>query len=154
MSTDALFQVGFSADFLDENRRLIFPDVGLGLLENQPGLEYNFIANYYPEYAPEQDCELRRSDLASNRASPRTRYRGSTGYARSAAVALVMTTSISMPARNVTLRTRHYITPQGVIRPIAESIVLFVLALSHNLVRKDRLVREGKWVESTRMLGN
>src|SRR6202040_2526841 len=46
-----------------------------------------------------------------------------------------------------------YITPQGVVRPIAESIVLFVLALSHNLVRKDRMVREGRWVESTRALG-
>jgi phosphoglycerate dehydrogenase-like enzyme len=46
-----------------------------------------------------------------------------------------------------------YITPGGVIRPMAESIVLFVLALSHHLVFKDRKVREGRWVESTRRLG-
>jgi phosphoglycerate dehydrogenase-like enzyme len=36
---------------------------------------------------------------------------------------------------------------------MAESAVLFVLALSHNLVRKDRLVRQGRWEESTRPLG-
>jgi len=36
---------------------------------------------------------------------------------------------------------------------VAESIVLLVLALSHNLVRKDRLVRQGRWAESTQKLG-
>ena len=36
---------------------------------------------------------------------------------------------------------------------MAESIVLMVLALSHRLVRKDRLVREGRWAESTLPLG-
>ncbi|MCL4402785.1 MAG: dehydrogenase, partial [Acidobacteria bacterium] len=29
----------------------------------------------------------------------------------------------------------------------------FVLALSHNMVLKDRMVRQGRWVESTRQLG-
>jgi phosphoglycerate dehydrogenase-like enzyme len=46
-----------------------------------------------------------------------------------------------------------FITPAAVVRPVAESIVLFVLALSHNLVVKDRLVRRGRWTESTRQLG-
>jgi phosphoglycerate dehydrogenase-like enzyme len=46
-----------------------------------------------------------------------------------------------------------YITPAGVVRPIASSIVVMVLALSHNLVLKDRMMREGRWVESTRRLG-
>ena len=46
-----------------------------------------------------------------------------------------------------------FITPGGVVRPVAESIVLLVLALSHNLLRKDRLVRRGLWAESTRRLG-
>jgi D-3-phosphoglycerate dehydrogenase len=46
-----------------------------------------------------------------------------------------------------------YIAPDGVRRPVASSILLLVLALSHNLVRKDRLMRQGKWVESLRPLG-
>jgi phosphoglycerate dehydrogenase-like enzyme len=46
-----------------------------------------------------------------------------------------------------------FITPAGVVRPVAESIVLFILALSHNLLVKDRLVRQGLWAESTRRLG-
>ena len=39
------------------------------------------------------------------------------------------------------------------MRPVAESIVLFILALSHNLVFKDRFVREGRWAESRHKLG-
>jgi phosphoglycerate dehydrogenase-like enzyme len=54
------FRVGFSADFLDENRRLVFPDIGLELLDRQPGLEYGFIAAYLPEYTSGQlaDCDV------------------------------------------------------------------------------------------------
>jgi phosphoglycerate dehydrogenase-like enzyme len=151
VSTDALFQVGFSADFLDENRRLIFPDVGLGLLENQPGLEYNFIANYYPEYAPEQ---IANYDVLIS-LKPRVTANSLSGIDRLCAIGRCGVGYDNVDLHACTERdVAVYITPQGVIRPIAESIVLFVLALSHNLVRKDRLVREGKWVESTRMLGN
>jgi phosphoglycerate dehydrogenase-like enzyme len=46
-----------------------------------------------------------------------------------------------------------YITPGGVVRPVAEAIVLSILALSHRLVSKDRQVRQGLWAESTRLLG-
>ena len=46
-----------------------------------------------------------------------------------------------------------FITPSAVVRPVAESIVLFVLALSHNLVMKDRMLRRGQWTQSTRQLG-
>ncbi len=46
-----------------------------------------------------------------------------------------------------------FITPGGVVRPVAESILLFVLALSHRLTIKDTLVRQGKWAESTSRLG-
>ena len=46
-----------------------------------------------------------------------------------------------------------YITPAGVTRPMAESVVLLVLALSHNLVCKDRLVRRGQWLDASHRLG-
>jgi phosphoglycerate dehydrogenase-like enzyme len=36
---------------------------------------------------------------------------------------------------------------------MAESNVLLVLALSHNLVIKDRMMRDGRWFESARKLG-
>ncbi|MCQ8187646.1 NAD(P)-dependent oxidoreductase [Streptomyces rugosispiralis] len=38
-------------------------------------------------------------------------------------------------------------TPEAVRRPVADSVIALLYALSHNLVVKDRLVREGRWAE-------
>ena len=46
-----------------------------------------------------------------------------------------------------------FITPRAVAGPMAESIVLFVLALSHRLVAKDRMTRRGEWAASQMPLG-
>jgi len=48
------FRVGLSADFLDESGSLVFPDIGLSLLNGIPGLSYEFLKEYRPEYLPEQ----------------------------------------------------------------------------------------------------
>ena len=148
---DARFQVGLSADFLDENRRLIFPDIGLDLLERRPGVEYRFISNYHPEYLPEQ---IANYDVVIS-LKPRVTANSLVGIDRLCAIGRCGVGYDNVDLHACTERDiAVYITPQGVIRPMAESIVLFVLALSHNLVPRDRMVREGKWIESTRMLGN
>ena len=46
-----------------------------------------------------------------------------------------------------------YITPKAVAGPMAESIVLFILALSHRLGAKDRMTRRGEWAASQMPLG-
>src|SRR4051812_18695106 len=51
---DRPFQIGFSADFLDEDGSLIFPDIGLSLLDGVPGISYGFLKEYRSEYAPDQ----------------------------------------------------------------------------------------------------
>jgi phosphoglycerate dehydrogenase-like enzyme len=48
------FRVGLSADFLGKNGSLLFPDIGLSLLSGIPGLSYEFLKEYRPEYLPEQ----------------------------------------------------------------------------------------------------
>jgi D-3-phosphoglycerate dehydrogenase len=44
-------------------------------------------------------------------------------------------------------------TPEGVRRPVATTILTYILALSHKLMTKDRLTREGRWTERTRHMG-
>jgi phosphoglycerate dehydrogenase-like enzyme len=150
MSDDSRFRVGLSADFLNEQRQLIFPDIGLALLERQPGLEYEFLPEYRPEYAPEQ---LSRYDVLIS-LKPRVT---AASLAQADRLCAIGRCGVGYDNVDLAACTEHdiavYITPQGVIKPIAESIVLFVLALSHHLVRKDRMIREGRWVESTRWLG-
>ena len=45
------------------------------------------------------------------------------------------------------------IAPDGVRRPVATSILTFVLSLSHHLLIKDRLTRSGRWEEKQDFMG-
>lgn len=144
------FRVGFSADFLGSDGMPVFPDIGLELLDGVPNLHYEFLGDYCPEYRPDQ---LQGFDAVIS-LKPRVTAQSLVGVERLCAIGRcgVGYDNVDLEActaQNVAV----YITPAAVVRPMAESIVLLVLALSHNLLRKDRLLRGGHWVESTRPLG-
>lgn len=144
------FHVGFSADFLDESGQTAFPDIGLSLLEGQRGVSYRFLEEYRPAYTPDQLSEL---DVLIS-LKPEITHNSLEGIERLAAVGRCGVGYDNVDLTACTARDiAVYITPAGVVRPMAESIVLLVLALSHRLLWKDRMVRRGAWVESTRPLG-
>ncbi len=144
------FRIGFSADFCDQHGQPVFPDIGLSLLEGVPRLAHEFVAEYREEYSPQQLSDY--DVLISLR--PRVTAQSLAGISRLCAIG-----RCGVGYDNVDLEacTEHgiavFITPGGVVRPVGESIVLLVLALSHHLLRKDRQVRRGLWAESTRALG-
>lgn len=150
MAPKGTFKVGFSADFLDEQRRLIFPDIGLSLLDAEPRISYDFLAEYHPEYRSAQLADI---DVLITM-KPRITASSLTGVERLTAIGRC---GVGYDNVDLTACTEHdvavYITPAGVVRPMASSVVLLILALSHNLVVKDRMMRHGRWVESTRKLG-
>jgi phosphoglycerate dehydrogenase-like enzyme len=144
------FRVGFSADFLRDDRNLAFPDIGLPLLDGIEGLKYDFIPEYRPEYIPGQ---LQDYDVVIS-LRPRVTAQSLQGVTRLCAIGRC---GVGYDNIDLDACTEHgiavYITPQGVVRPVAESIVLLILASSHRLLQKDRLVRQGRWAESTLPLG-
>lgn len=147
---DTNFRVGFSADFMGENGATVFPDIGLSLLQEVPQLSYEFLQDYRPEYTPDQLAEF---DVLIS-LKPRVTV---DSLLRTGRLCAIGRCGVGYDNVDLAACTEKdiavFITPQAVIRPVAESIVLFVLALSHNLVLKDRLVRKGQWAESTRQLG-
>ena len=144
------FRVGFSADFLREDGALAFPDIGLSLLDGVADLEYEFMREYQPVYAPGQ---LAGYDVVIS-LKPRVRAESLEGASRLCAIGRCGVGYDNVDLEACTERgIAVYITPQGVVRPVAESILLLVLALSHRLHEKDRLVRQGRWAESTHPLG-
>jgi len=144
------FRVGFSADFRRDDGNLAFPDIGLSLLEGVAGLDYEFMREYQAEYAPSQLIDF---DVVIS-LKPRVTSESLRGVSRLCAIGRC---GVGYDNVDLTACTERgvavYITPQGVVRPVAESIVLFVLAMSHRLLQKDRLVRQGRWAESTLPLG-
>jgi D-3-phosphoglycerate dehydrogenase len=150
MSAPPHFRIGFSADFLKEDGTTAFPDIGLSLLDGHPGLAYDFMKDYKPQYEPRQ---LAPYDVVIS-LKPRVTEASVDGITRLCAIGRCGVGYDNVDLRACTERDiAVYITPQGVVRPMAESIVLLVLALSHRLVNKDRMIRKGMWVESTRQLG-
>ena len=144
------FRVLFSADFRDGNGVLVFPDIGLSLLEGVRGLSYDFQSEYRGEYASDQlgECDVIVS------LKPKVTAQSLEGVDRLCAIGRCGVGYDNVDLDACTKRDiAVFITPTAVIRPVAESIVLFVLALSHNLVRKDRLTRQGLWAESSRQMG-
>jgi phosphoglycerate dehydrogenase-like enzyme len=150
MPSEKYFRVALSADFLTEERQLIFPDIGLSLLESDPAIDYKFVADYRAEYVPEQLADI---DVLIS-LKPKVTAASLEGISQLCAVGRC---GVGYDNVDLAACTEHdvavYITPAGVVRPIASSIVVMVLALSHNLVLKDRMMRAGQWVESTRRLG-
>ena len=144
------FRVGLSADFRDEQGKLLFPDIGLSLFDGVPHLTHEFVAEYRAEYTPDQ---LRPYDVLIS-LKPRITAASLEGVERLCAIGRCGVGYDNVDLAACTARDiAVFITPGGVVRPVAESIVLLILALSHNLVQKDRLVRQGRWAESTRFLG-
>ncbi len=144
------FRVGFSADLCDQQGQPVFPDIGLSLLEGVPRIAIGSVAEYRAEYSPDQ---LTDYDVLIS-LKPKVTRQSLLGVSRLCAIG-----RCGVGYDNVDLEActekgiAVFITPGGVVRPVAESIVLGVLALSHNLLRKDRQVRQGLWAESTRLLG-
>jgi phosphoglycerate dehydrogenase-like enzyme len=144
------FRVGFSADFCDDQGRPAFPDIGLSMLDGHPRLSHEFLREYRPEYAPGQ---LDGYDVLIS-LKPKVTAQSLEGISQLCAIGRC---GVGYDNVDLDACTAHgiavYITPGGVVRPVAESILLFVLALSHRLTIKDRQVRQGEWAESTRRLG-
>lgn len=144
------FRVGFSGDFLDSGGELVFPDIGLSLLDGVSRLTYEFIRDYRPEYSADQ---LEEFDVLVS-LKPRITRESLRGLERLCAIGRC---GVGYDNVDLAACTEHdiavFITPAGVVKPVAEAIVLLMLALSHNLVMKDRMVRQGRWAESTRQLG-
>lgn len=144
------FRIGFSADFCKQEGELAFPDIGLSLLDGHRGLSHEFLASYRAEYTPEMLADY---DVLIS-LKPKVTRESLEGVTRLCAIGRCGVGYDNVDLEACTERgIAVYITPEGVVRPVAESILMLVLALSHRLAVKDRQVREGRWAESTLPLG-
>lgn len=139
-----------SADFLDEKGALIFPDISLDSVAGEARVHTRYLDRYSPEYEPQQ---LQDADVLLS-LKPKVTAHSLDGVTRLCAIGRFGVGHDNVDLAACTERDiAVYITRQAVVRPVASSIVLLVLASSHNLIWKDRLIRRGEWAASTRVLG-
>ncbi len=147
---NANFKIGLTRDFLNPDGQLGYGDIGLELLDQHPGVSWDFLAENTPELRSDQICDYDALLVLSPRVSTSTLN----GSDRLKVIARfgVGFDSVDVDActRNGVLLT---ITPDGVRRPVAVSAITLLLALSHKLLIKDRLTREGRWHERLQHMG-
>ncbi|MEA2598165.1 MAG: hypothetical protein QOF01_4634 [Thermomicrobiales bacterium] len=146
-----MFRIGLTRDFLNPDGTLGFGDIGLGLLEGRPEIEYEFLAENSRELGPDQ---IRGYDGLAVLA-PRVSAATLEGADRLAVIARygVGYDSVDVPActaRGVALT----ITPDGVRRPVALVVMTFLMALTHRLFEQDRATRAGEgWTRKLELMG-
>ncbi|MET9968062.1 NAD(P)-dependent oxidoreductase [Streptomyces sp. NPDC006356] len=143
-------RVGVSRDFLDADGRNVWGDIRLGELD-AAGVDWH--------YLPRTTGELLAADVdgldAVLFAAPAVTERTFAGATRPPL--LFARFGVGYDTVDLDACTRHgalvTITPDGARRPVATAAVALLLAVMHNLVTKDRLVRERRWTEKEQWMG-
>lgn len=132
------FRVAVSGDFKKADGSPTFPDFDLAPLMNAPGVEVEFIESANP---------VRADQLAGFDALILLAYRFTRdSIPPDGRLAVVARFGVGYDAVDVEACTEAgialVITPDGVRRPVAVSVITLLLALTGKLIAKDRLTRQ------------
>jgi len=151
MSSGKSFCVALTADFYDAAGNTRYRDLGLNLFEPHPQIQVGRFAEHRAEIDPAQWAGVNGAIVLAPRVTKRSLSaaddllaigRFGVGY-DSVDVA-------ACTAADVLL----FITAGAVDRSVAEATVGWMLALSHHLRTKDRLVREARWDDRSGYMGS
>jgi phosphoglycerate dehydrogenase-like enzyme len=139
------FRVGLTRDFLTPSGDIAMGDIGVRKFQGLTHVSAEFLPEFLAEASPQQIAgydaiislapAYTRRTLADDNPQLSVLARLGVGYD--------MLDMDALSDRNVIVT----ITPDGVRRPMATGIASLVLALAHQLLPKDRLVRRGAWSE-------
>jgi phosphoglycerate dehydrogenase-like enzyme len=144
------FRLGLTHDFLTPTGELGFGDIGLEALRSHPEVDWEFL--------PANEAELSATAAQEFDAlivlSPRV-----TAHTVKDSQRLKLIARFGVGYDSVDLEACSAagivvtIAPDGVRRPMAMAAITLLLALSHNLLIKDSLVRDGLWDERLHHMG-
>ena len=141
------FRVALSADFRKPDGSPSFPEFDLAPLEDHPGIDLSYL-DAEPEISAAQLADIDALILLAPRV-------GADSLTADGRLAMVARFGVGYDNVNVAACSANdvavVITPDGVRRPVAVSILTLVFALSGKLFVKDRIARRGPlgWAEKT-----
>ncbi len=146
-----VFRIGLTGDLLGPDGKLTYQDIGLSLLETADGVEHAFFDRHEPEIQAEQIAGL--DAILALTPTVTTATLGGAEQLTHIGRFGVGYDSVDVDActaADVVLT----ITAGGVNYSVAESVVAFMLALSHKMLIKDRMTREGRWDDRSDHMGS
>lgn len=149
-ASERTFRVALTGDFHHPDGTPLYRDFGLSVLDEQPGICHRPFAENLREIDPSQIGDAQAVIVLGPRVTPHSVShsenllaigRFGVGY-----------DSVDVPA--CTAADVALITAVGAVdRSVAEATVGWMLALTHQVRAKDRIVREGRWTERTNYMG-
>jgi len=144
------FRVAFTADCFDDAGQPKFRDFGLSVLDESPAMKVSRFDEHSAEITPQQIADAQgvivltppvTADSLAGCDDLLAIGRFGVGYDSVDVDACTASDVLAM------------ITAGAVDRPVAEATIGWMLALTHQMHAKDRLVRTGRWDERTRYMG-
>lgn len=145
------FRVALTGDFFDAAGQQRYSDLGLDAFIGAEHVEISRFAEHRPEMGRDQFGAAQGVVVLA----PRVTAASLAGAEHLLAIGRF---GVGFDTVDVAACTAAdvvaFITPGAVDRSVAEATVCWMLALSHNLLAKDRLVRIGEWDERARYHGS
>lgn len=143
------FIVALTADFY-ENGRPRYSDIGLSVLSPEPRIEHRVFKEHRKQIGPDQVEGAQGVIVLTPAVTAESVSRASDLLVMARFGVGYDTVDVKACTAAGVLVT---ITPGAVDRPVAEAALGWMLALSHHVRAKDRLVREGRWNERSQHMG-
>jgi phosphoglycerate dehydrogenase-like enzyme len=144
------FVVSFTADFYDSNGACRYRDISLSVLELNPQIEHRVFKEHRKQIGPHQIGNAQGVIVLTPAVTAES-------VSRSENLLVVARFGVGYDAVDVNACTAAdvlvTITAGAVDRSVAEATVGWMIALSHNLLIKDRLLRTGRWDERSKYMG-
>ena len=150
MTVRTPFRIGLTRDFLKPDGTIGFGDIGLELIDAAPNVVWEFLPENRPVLGPDQIAGYDGLLVLASKVTAET-------LSQSDRLSIIARFGVGYDNVDVQACTEAgvmlTITPDGVRRPVAVSVMTLLLALSHQLLIKDRLTREGRWGEKLNYMG-
>lgn len=146
-----MFKVGLTRDFLTPEGKLTYKDIGLEILEEASGVEYEFMKDYRSPVT----ADMLQGYQAVISLAPAYTADSFTGLYELRAICRFgvgydMVDLKACSDANIIVT----ITRGAVNYSVAEAVLTWMLALSHRVFEKDRLVRNGGWSQRSHYMGS
>jgi phosphoglycerate dehydrogenase-like enzyme len=150
MSKHAPFRIALTADFYDEAGAPRYADFGLDTFEGHEHVAVSRFSEHRSEITPDQLAGHHAVLVLSSKVTANSLAGCDDLLAISRFGVGYDSVDVEACTANNVLVT---ITPGAVDRPVAEATIGWMLALTHRLLQKDRLVRTGQWDDRSQYMG-
>jgi phosphoglycerate dehydrogenase-like enzyme len=149
-ASDRVFRVAFTGDFYKADGAPLYRQFGLEVLDAQPAIRYTAFPENLPEIDPAQIGDAQGVIVLS----PRVTARSLSKSENLLAIGRFGVGYDSVDVDACTAADVALVTAVGAVdRSVAEATVTWMLALTHHVRTKDRLVREGNWQARVNYMG-